>query len=145
VETLQQLTRRQLDALRTVGARETSDRGVPLKQIARALKVRPASALGHLTPLEELGLVYRHRGKTRLTAKGRVTLREYERHHRVAENLFRRLGLSLDQTCRAASEVDLALSHRTIDRLCAASGHSLVCPHGQPIKPCSSDRTGGFN
>jgi DtxR family transcriptional regulator, Mn-dependent transcriptional regulator len=137
MEPLQQLTRRQVDALRAIGGRETHDRGVSLKDAAESLKVSPPSALGHLTPLEEMGLISRHRGKSRLTPKGRDTLVEYQRHHRVAESLFSKLGLAPQETCDAAREVDLAISHRTVEQLCAAEGHPAVCPHGQPISPCS--------
>jgi DtxR family Mn-dependent transcriptional regulator len=142
METLQRLTRRQVDALRAVGSRETEERGVSLKVTADSLKVSPPSALGHLTPLEEMGLISRHRGKSRLTPKGRETLVEYQRHHRVAESLFSQLGLAPEQTCEAAREVDLAISHRTVEQLCAAEGHPSICPHGQPISPCA-DRKGG--
>ncbi|MGA8542687.1 MAG: metal-dependent transcriptional regulator [Thermoplasmata archaeon] len=142
METLEQLTRRQVDVLRAIGPRETTQRGVSLKAIAATLKVRPPSALGHVTPLEELGLVERHRGKSRLTPRGRSTLLEYERHHRVAETLFGQLGLSPEATCEAAREVDLSLSHKTVEEVCAAEGHPSVCPHGEPISACST-RKGG--
>jgi DtxR family transcriptional regulator, Mn-dependent transcriptional regulator len=137
MEPLQQLTRRQVDALRAIGGQETPDHGVSLKVAADSLKVSPPSALGHLTPLEAMGLISRYRGKSRLTPKGRDTLVEYQRHHRVAESLFSKLGLAPQETCDAAREVDLAISHRTVEQLCAAEGHPAVCPHGQPISPCS--------
>ncbi|MCI4345768.1 MAG: metal-dependent transcriptional regulator [Thermoplasmata archaeon] len=140
MEPLQRLTRRQIDALRAIATRETPERGVPLKATAAALGVRPPSALGYLTPLEGLGLIARHRGKSRLTHRGRSTLVEYQRHHRVAESLFSRLGLSPQDTCAAAHEVDLAMSHETVDRLCVAEQHPTICPHGEPIPPCSSGK-----
>jgi DtxR family transcriptional regulator, Mn-dependent transcriptional regulator len=142
VELLQRLTRRQLDALASIQVLETAERGAPLKAIAASLRMSPPSALGHVTPLELLGLVARHRGKSRLTERGRATLVEYHRHHRVAESLFSNLGLRPSETCRAAQEVDLALSHSTIERLCEATGHPAVCPHGEPIRPCSGRRDG---
>lgn len=144
METLQRLTRRQVDALRAVLSKETSDHGASLQSIAASLGVRPPSALGHITPLENFGLVVRHRGKTRLTAKGRSTLVEYERHHRVAETLFGNLGLSPNETCSAAREIDLALSHKTVEEVCRAQNHPTSCPHGEPITPCSF-RKGGHN
>ena len=140
MEALQQLTRRQIDALRTIGAQETPDRGVPLKLTAASLHVRPPSALGYLTPLEEMGLIVRHRGKSRLTTHGRSTLREYQRHHRVAETIFGNLGLPPAETCAAAREIDLAISHRTVEEVCRAQQHPAVCPHGEPIAACSSPK-----
>lgn len=142
METLQKLTRRQVDVLQAIGAGETPERGVSLKAIAASLGVRPPSALGHVTPLEELGLVSRHRGKSRLTPKGESTLAEYHRHHRIAESMFSKLGLSPEETCSAAREVDLSISHRTVEQVCAAEGHPTVCPHGEPITPCSNRRAG---
>lgn len=141
MERLQQLSRRQLDALRSIGRAEGGGAGVPLKLVAASLRVRPPSALEHLTALESFGLVARHRGKTRLTAQGRGTLLEYQRHHRLAESLFHGLGLPREQVCAAASEIDLAISHRTVERLCAAAGHPTVCPHGEPIAPCTARGT----
>jgi DtxR family transcriptional regulator, Mn-dependent transcriptional regulator len=147
VETLQRLTRRQLEALESIQAHETPDRGAPLKAIASSLRMSAPSALGHVTPLEQLGLVARYRGKSRLTAKGRGTLLEYRRHHRLAESLFGNIGLSPTEVCRAAQEVDLALSHSTIEKICAAEGHPPVCPHGEPITPCTGTgrREGGVD
>jgi DtxR family transcriptional regulator, Mn-dependent transcriptional regulator len=142
METLGRLTRRQVDTLRAIVSRETAQRGVSLKVIAASLKVRPPSALAHITPLEQLGLVERYRGKSRLTGRGRSTLLEYQRHHRVAETLFSQLGLTPEATCAAAREVDLSLSHKTVERVCAAEGHPSVCPHGEPIVACSSERGG---
>lgn len=141
METLQRLTRRQVDALRAVGGTDPEGHGVALKVTAAALGVTPPSALDYLTALEEMGLVTRHRGKSRLTHRGRETLVEYQRHHRVAESLFGQLGLAPEATCAAAREVDLAISHSTVERICTAEGHPEVCPHGAPISPCS-DRKG---
>ncbi len=142
VELLHRLTRRQLDALRAVEGEETEGRGAPLYRIAHRLGVSAPAALEHLGPLEALGLIERRRGKSRLTLRGRSCLVEYGRHHRVAERLFGRLGFSPEAACGAAREVDLALSHRTVERLCAAEGHPSVCPHGEAIPPCGSRRGG---
>ncbi|MCI4330667.1 MAG: metal-dependent transcriptional regulator [Thermoplasmata archaeon] len=138
METLQKLTRRQVEALQVIGARETAEGGVALKMIAASLRQSPPSALGHVTPLEHLGLVSRHRGKSRLTERGRSALREYQRHHRVAETLFGSLGLAPAQTCAAAREIDLAISHRTVEEVCRVQKHPTECPHGEPIAPCHS-------
>lgn len=143
METLARLTRRQVDALRAVTASETGERGAPLGSIARALGISSPSALAHLTYLEQLDLVSRYRGKSRSTHKGRSALTEYQRHHRIAESLFSNLGLSNSEICRAAREVDLALSHSTIERICDAEGHPSECPHGAPIGPCRSTPRAG--
>ncbi len=140
MEMLHRLSRRQVDALRTVGRLETPAHGAALGAVAGAMQLRSPSALDHLSALEDLGLVERHRGKTRLTARGAATLTEYLRHHRVAEQLFAQLGFPARATCRAAREIDLALDHSTVERLCRGEGHPPTCPHGDPIPPCRNDR-----
>lgn len=143
METLQRLTHRQVEALRIIAARQTDARGASLKAIAAGLHVQPPSALAHLGPLEEFGLISRRRGKSRLSDKGHATLQEYLRHHRVAETLFGNLGLGPAELCAAAHEIDLAISHRTIEEICRAQQHPAACPHGAPIAPCSSRRLAG--
>jgi DtxR family Mn-dependent transcriptional regulator len=142
MELLERLNRRQLEALTAVRKGQTEEKGASLNSIARTLRIRPPSALGRLTTLERLNLITRYRGKSRLTSRGEACLSEYRRHHRVAESLFQRVGLSLEATHNAALEIDLALSHRTIDRLCEAEGHPKECPHGEPIDPCGGSASG---
>ncbi len=137
METLQRLTRRQLEALRVIATAPSRERGVPLNDIAAGLRVRAPSALAHLGPLEELGLISRFRGKSTVTRRGQACLDEYRRHHRIAESLFARAGMTPAATHQAALEVDLALSHRTVQEICEAEGHPRECPHGEPIAPCS--------
>lgn len=135
-EPLQKLSRRQLETLGAVRLCQQPAKGASLKAIASRLRVSSPSALDHLTALEKLGLVERYRGKSRLSARGSACLTEYQRHHRVAESLFQRVGLSPEETCSAAREIDLALSHATVEQLCRAEGHPKLCPHGAPIDPC---------
>lgn len=136
MEALSQLTRRQLEVLQRVGTLSTPERGAHLNRLATSMKVTPPTALAHLTILERMGLVARFRGKTSLTRKGKVTLDEYLRHHRLAEALFSRSGLSPDEAHVAAKEIDLSLRHETVDKICRTSGHPATCPHGNPIPPC---------
>jgi len=142
VEPLDRLTRRQLAALRLVAVRASKDRGASLNSVADGLGIRAPTALAHLSVLERLGLIRRFRGKSVVTQRGRRCLDEYLRHHRLAESLFARAGLSAEATHHAALEVDLALSHRTVQEICEAAGHPKLCPHGQPIAPCSTPGRG---
>lgn len=140
MEPLQRLTRKQLETLQRVGALASPEAGVPLNRLATSLGIRAPTALGHLVILEDLGLIARVRGKSRPTPRGQRTLREYVRHHRVAEMLFAEAGLSVAESCRAAREVDLALSHTVVENLCLSERHPAQCPHGEPIEPCASGR-----
>ena len=53
-----------------------------------------------------------------------------------------RVGLGPDETCAAAHEIDLAISHRTVDEICRAQQHPAECPHGAPILPCRHPTSG---
>jgi Mn-dependent DtxR family transcriptional regulator len=139
VEPLQRLTRKQLETLQYVEHAGTTGHGVPLKDLARRFRIASPTALGHLTALEQLGLVERFRGKTKATRRGSETLREYVRHHRVAETIFADAGLTAIEACEAAREVDLALSHDVVEKLCRSERHPEVCPHGEAIEPCRDD------
>ncbi|MGI0055339.1 MAG: metal-dependent transcriptional regulator [Thermoplasmata archaeon] len=143
MEALRDLSRRQVDALQAVQRREQTDRGASLKSIAEELRVSSPSALDHLTALEALGLVARHRGKSRITSRGRACLVDYLRHHRVAESLFQHAGMAAAETCVAAREIDLALSHRTVERIYEAEGQPVACPHGSTIPTLSRARRSG--
>lgn len=143
MEPLQRLTRRQLDVLERVRRVAGGPHGVALNALARSLGVAPPSALEHLRALESLGLVRRKSGKTWLTPRGDACLVEYRRHHRVAESLFGGAGLDARSACSAAREIDLALTHRTVDRLWVAQGRPSRCPHGEPIVPTKAGPKGG--
>jgi DtxR family Mn-dependent transcriptional regulator len=138
MDVLDKLTRRQVDALQAVADTETGGKGAALKAIASKLGVSPPSALDHIGILEDLGLVERHRGKTRLTRTGRTTLVEYLRHHRIVERMLNKMGVPDDEICKEARAIDLAISHNAVERVCASEGHPSICPHGEPIPPCSS-------
>lgn len=140
METLQRLTRRQLEVLQLVERLPATRKGVSLEDIAASLFIKPPSALEHVRALQYMGLVRRVSGKTRITARGRLCLNDYERHHRIAESVFYKMKLPVDEACRAAKEIDMALSHDIVERLCSIQGHPKACPHGKPIPPCSEDR-----
>ena len=142
METLQKLTRRQLDALQVIQEIESPERGARLGDIASRLKITSPSTLTHLTALEKLNLVERYRGKTRLTPTGAGCLLEYQRHHRIVERMFAKVGYPSDRICDAAREVDLSIDHATVERICQAEGHPDVCPHGEPIPSCPEKKQG---
>lgn len=137
MEVLQRLTRKQVTVLEKISHYQGSDSGVPLKTLAESMKIRPPSALIHVRVLQNEGLVGRRAGKTWITRKGVSCISEYRRHHRIAEMMFTNLSFAPEDACRAALEIDLALTHATVEKVCGAEGHPSACPHGEPIAPCS--------
>lgn len=140
MEILQKLTRRQLDVLQLIRDLPAAKKGVKLEDIALSLGVKPPTALQHLKVLQYLGLVKRASGKTKITKRGEACLDEYQRHHRIVENMFFNFRFTPDRACQAAKQIDLILSHDMIEELCTAQGHPKECPHGQPIAACSGEK-----
>ncbi len=138
MEILQKLTRKQLTTLQIIDKNSSSTNGVSLKDIASELGVKPPSALELVRVLEDFNLVERTSRKRKLSESGRKCIEEYNRHHRVTEVLFAKL-LDSDSSHKAAREVDMWISHETVDKLCAAEGHPKECPHGHPIMPCDHE------
>ncbi|MGC8618314.1 MAG: metal-dependent transcriptional regulator [Thermoplasmata archaeon] len=141
MEPLEMLSRKQLEALKTVASLSNNQKGVPLKIIATALNIRPPSALELLRALENLHLVSRKSGRTKLTKTGLNCLDEYYRHRRVLEVLFFKL-MDQDSSMKAIKEAELAFSHETVQRIWAGEGKPEHCPHGQPIRPFDSGTEG---
>lgn len=142
MEVLHRLTRKQLTVLEKISIYRETDNGVSLKMLAASLRIQPPSALFHVRALQNEGLVGRRAGKTWITKKGVNCISEYRRHHRIAELMFTKLSFAPEDACRAALEIDLALTHATVEKVCSAEGHPSSCPHGEPIGPCrnSSDK-----
>lgn len=104
-------------------------------ELARVLRVQPASVSGMIRRLAADGLL-RHepyRG-VRLTDEGSREALKILRRHRIIETfLVRRLGYDWDDVHAEAERLEHAASERLIDRMAEALGHPATDPHGAPI------------
>ena len=105
--------------------------------LARELKVRPASVTGMIQKLaaEKPALVayQKHQGVT-LTASGRKAALEVIRHHRLLETwLVQTLGYSWDEVHEEAEKLEHVISEDFEKRIAAALGHPVRDPHGELI------------
>ena len=105
--------------------------------LARELKVRPASVTGMIQKLaaEKPALVayQKHQGVT-LTASGRKAALEVIRHHRLLETwLVQTLGYSWDEVHEEAEKLEHVISEDLEKRIAAALGHPVRDPHGELI------------
>ena len=104
-------------------------------ELARMLRVQPASVSGMIRRLAEDGLL-RHepyRG-VRLTEMGNREALKILRRHRIIESfLVQRLGYDWDDVHAEAERLEHAASERLIDRMAEALGHPATDPHGAPI------------
>ncbi len=129
-----ELTKKERDCL-LAAYREEESEGVPprLVDLARALGVRPPTALELVRRLESKGLVERRRGLISLSERGREVAKGVISVHRAVESLLFNCGLGADDACRTASMFDFVLDPSLVPRLLELLGNPSTCPHGHPI------------
>lgn len=116
----------------------TSTRGrATTTQIAKALKVKPASATGMVQKLagSEPPLVQyeKYHGVT-LTPEGEKAALEIIRHHRLLERfLHETLGFPWDEVHDEACKLEHYISEEFEDRMAEILGDPSHDPHGDPI------------
>jgi DtxR family transcriptional regulator, Mn-dependent transcriptional regulator len=118
---------------------ELSDAGEPISttQLAKHLKVQPASVTGMLQKLalnQPPLLVYKkHHGVT-MTQEGRNVALEIIRHHRLIELfLYKSLGYSWDEVHEEADRLEHVMSDFLEDHIAEALDNPTHDPHGDPI------------
>jgi DtxR family Mn-dependent transcriptional regulator len=108
---------------------------ISTNDLARELKVAPASVTNMLKRLNELNLVLHvsYRG-VELTDAGRKAALEIIRHHRLLElYLQEALGYSWDKVHDEAEQLEHHISEEFEDRIAEVLGHPAYDPHGDPI------------
>jgi DtxR family Mn-dependent transcriptional regulator len=108
---------------------------VTTSDIARSLKVSPASVTGMLKRLAERDLIhYQPYHPIHLTEKGRtVALRIIRRHGLLEVLLTDVLGLPWHLADVEASRLEHHMSSDVEERLASFLKYPQTCPHGQPI------------
>ncbi len=122
---------------------------VSTSDLARSLKVSPASVTGMLKRLQERGLIVheKYQGIT-LSAQGtEIALRTIRRHGLLERLLVDVLGMPWHLADEEAGRLEHHITPDVEERLSAFLGHPLTCPHGQPInwiEPESNVRLGSL-
>lgn len=108
---------------------------VATQAVAKAMKVKPASATNMLKKLARLKLVrYSAYKGVRLTPAGEKMALEIVRHHRLLELYLREtLKMPLHKVHDEAERLEHALSEDLEDLIAAALGNPTHDPHGDPI------------
>lgn len=123
---------------------------VTTTDLARSLKVSPASVTGMLKRLAEKGLIHyeKYHGIT-LTELGAASALATIRRHGLLERLLVDvLGLPWHLVDEEAGRLEHHITPEVEARLRAFLGHPTTCPHGQPIdwvEPESSVRLGALH
>jgi DtxR family transcriptional regulator, Mn-dependent transcriptional regulator len=108
---------------------------VTTTDLARSLKVSPASVTGMLKRLSERGLIHheKYHGIT-LTEQGRQSALATIRRHGLLERLLVDvLGLPWHLVDEEAGRLEHHITPEVEARLQAFLGNPTTCPHGQPI------------
>lgn len=108
---------------------------VTTTDVARSVKVSPASVTGMLKRLAERGLIVheKYHGIT-LTEQGRqVALTTIRRHGLLECLLVDVLGLPWHAVDEIAGKMEHHITPEVEERLQHVLGHPRTCPHGQPI------------
>ena len=129
------LTESQEDYLKQIFLLGGEGARVGTQDLARRLRVKPASVTEMVGRLAQLNLVEHapYRG-VRLTDAGRRVALEMLRHHRLLETyLVEVLGYTWDQVHEEAERLEHVISERFEARIAEVMGHPTRDPHGDPI------------
>lgn len=92
--------------------------GVTLSRLARALSVKPSSALKVVRELEAEGLVtYGGRKGLRLTEAGRRRVEELNQRHKTLEEFFLLIGVAPEEAFREAEKLEHVISPEVVLRI----------------------------
>lgn len=132
-----QATQSMQDYLKRIYDLTESGSPASTNDLARELKVKPASVTGMIQKLaaEKPALVayQKHQGVT-LTSAGKRAALEVIRHHRLIETwLVQTLGYSWDEVHEEAERLEHVISEDLEQRIAAALGHPVRDPHGELI------------
>jgi DtxR family Mn-dependent transcriptional regulator len=128
------VTKKERDCL--LKAMEISDDSFPVRlcEIAKALGIRPPSALEIVNRLSAKGMVKTKAGMIFLTKSGRDEYERIKLSHRALEALLVQGGISAEKACRDIELFDYFLDRKTTLAILKTIGNPSSCPHGHPIK-----------
>jgi DtxR family Mn-dependent transcriptional regulator len=123
------------DYLKVVYKLRRENERVTTTDIARAMKVSPASVTNMMKKLAKMRLVQHtsYQG-VELTKAGRKVALEVVRHHRLLELYLKEaLGYSWDQVHDEAEKLEHHISEEFEEKIFEALGRPRFDPHGDPI------------
>jgi len=117
------------------GQLTSSQRLMPMGQLASTLGVAPGTATTMVKALAEAGLVlYEPYSGVRLSEAGeRLAARVLRRHRLIELFLVQIIGMNWDEVHDDAERLEHVVSDRLVERIDDMLGHPEVDPHGDPI------------
>jgi DtxR family Mn-dependent transcriptional regulator len=110
-------------------------RSARLTEISQYVGVTAPSAYEYISELVEMGYIYKMgRGQYSLTPQGvEAILRRIWAHGVLEEMLVRVFKIDIEAACSIASNIDLEIEQKEIEKICSTLGHPRKCPHGMKI------------
>ena len=132
---MEEITSGMKEYLKTVFLIEKGGNRAKNSELAKELQVMPASVTEMIRKMASAGLLdYKPYHEMKLTEKGKDTVRNILRRHRLLEKMFADfVGLDAESACDEASRLDLLLSDSAVNRICTVFDHPTTCPCGKPI------------
>ncbi len=132
---METITRNMKDYLKAIYSLEKGEARVKTTELAKVLCIAPASVTEMIRKIATKGLVvYKSYRGVRLTGEGRMVVFGVLRKHRLMEKLLVDfVGMDASSACDEASKLELAVSDKAANGICAAFGHPATCPCGKPI------------
>jgi len=128
--------------LKTILSLSEIGKSVKTTEIARAMRLAPATITEGLQKLSDEGFIkYEPYHGASLTSKGKSVAKKISRKHRLLERfLSDTLGLESSQVHRQACEMEHRLSDEAEVALCRMLKHPETCPDdNKSIPPCQLD------
>lgn len=127
------LSTRDIDYLITVYEHCTFKGTARVVDVAKALGVSKSTASLMIKKLVKWGLIERVGRGIRLTKEGIDLCLEIIWRHGVIESALTRLGLSVEEACHVARDIELSIPKHIVDKLWCLLGRPFRCPHGELI------------
>ena len=127
------LSTRDVDYLITIYEYGASRGAVRVVDVAKVLGVSKSTASLMIKKLEKQGLIMKVSDGVKLTSEGVKTCLEVIWRHGVIEVALTRLGLSPEEACAIARNIELSIPKHIVEKLWHLLGKPAVCPHGEII------------
>ena len=124
------LSTRDIDYLITIYEYCISKGVARVIDVAKVLGVSKSTASLMIKKLETQGLIEKVGRNVRLTSNGIEVCLEVIWRHGVIESALTKLGLSVEEACSVARDIELNIPKHIIEKLWCLLGKPFTCPHG---------------
>ncbi|BBD71709.1 DtxR family iron (metal) dependent repressor [Sulfodiicoccus acidiphilus] len=133
------ISRKEYNYITEISNEASNGRGARLTQLAKNLKVSPASAYEEVFHLVSKGLVRREGEYIYVTEEGNRELLYAKKAHRVIETFLVKTGMGVEDACRLTDKFDLQVPEEVVEHIYRFLGKPERCPHSHEIPDVKSE------